>query len=148
MLKISKMVEDMDLQIEEYMTAVNVQTSEMVYIDLEEARALEDMEEGELSKDQMLLLDIYYGDGYVRIPSEHEIHEYNMMSNFVFSIDNDMINQRLSQAISGRGAFRRFKDTAIQLDVIDEWYKFRDDAYKEIAIEFCKENNIEYIDDL
>lgn len=138
----------MDLQIEEYMTAVNVQTSEMVYIDLEEARALEDMEEGELSKDQMLLLDIYYGDGYVRIPSEHEIHEYNMMSNFVFSIDNDMINQRLSQAISGRGAFRRFKDTAIQLDVIDEWYKFRDDAYKEIAIEFCKENNIEYIDDL
>ena len=138
----------MDLQIEEYMTAVNVQTSEMVYIDLEEARALEDMEEGELSKDQMLLLDIYYGDEYVRIPSEHEIHEYNMMSNFVFSIDNDMINQRLSQAISGRGAFRRFKDTAIQLDVIDEWYKFRDDAYKEIAIEFCKENNIEYIDDL
>ncbi len=118
MLKISKMVEDMDLQIEEYMTAVNVQTSEMVYIDLEEARALEDMEEGELSKDQMLLLDIYYGDGYVRIPSEHEIHEYNMMSNFVFSIDNDMINQRLSQAISGRGAFRRFKDTGINLEMM------------------------------
>lgn len=148
MLKISKLVEEMDLQMEEYMTVVNVQTSEIVYIDLEEARALEDMEEDELSKDQMLLLDIYYGDGYIGIPSKHEIHEYNMMSKFVFSMDDDRINQRLSQAISGRGAFRRFKDTAIQLDVIDEWYKFRDDAYKEIAIDFCKENTLEYIDDM
>ena len=148
MLKISKLVEEMDLQMEEYMTVVNVKTSEIVYIDLEEVRVLEDKEEDELSKDQMLLLDIYYGEGYVRIPSDYEIHEYNMMSNFVSGMDNDMINQRLSQAISGRGAFRRFKDTAIQLDVIDEWYKFRDNAYKEIAIDFCKENTLEYIDDL
>lgn len=148
MLKSSKLVEEMDMQTEEYMTVVNIKTNEIIYIDLEEARSLEDMEEDELSKEQNELLDIYYGDGYIRIPSGYDIHEYNMMRDFVFSIDNDMINQRLSNSISGRGAFRRFKDTAIQLDVIDDWYKFKDDAYKEIAIEFCKENNFEYIDDM
>lgn len=148
MLKLSKLVEEMDIQIEEYMTMVNTKTGEFVSIDLEEARSLEDMEEDELSKEQIKLLDIYYSDGYIRIPSGYDIHEYNMMRDFVFSIDNDMINQRLSNSISGRGAFRRFKDTAIQLDVIDEWYKFKDNAYKEIGVEFCKENNLEYVDDM
>jgi len=148
MLKLSKLVEEMDIQIEEYMTMVNTKTGEFVSIDLEEARSLEDMEEDELSEEQIKLLDIYYGDGYIRIPSGYDIHEYNIMRDFVFGIDNDMINQRLSNSISGRGAFRRFKDTAIQLGVIDEWYKFKDNAYKEIADEFCKENNLEYVDDM
>jgi len=148
MLKLSKLIEEMDMQTEEYMAVVNIKTSEIIFIDLEDVRSLEDMEEDELSKEQIKLLDIYYSDGYIRIPSGYDIHEYNMMRDFVFSIDNDMINQRLSNSISGRGAFRRFKDTAIQLDVIDEWYKFKDNAYKEIGVEFCKENNLEYVDDM
>ncbi|MBI9011586.1 MAG: hypothetical protein JEZ08_05090 [Clostridiales bacterium] len=148
MLKLSELVGEMDMQVEEYMTMVNIKTGEIVSIDLEEARVLDDMEEEELSKDQMELLDMYYGDGYVRIPSKHEIHEYHMMSDFVYHMNNDMIGQQLSQVISGRGAFRRFKDTAIQLDVIDEWYKFRDNAYKIIAVEFCKDNKLEYVDDM
>ena len=148
MLKLSKLIEEMDMQTEEYMAVVNIKTSEIIFIDLEDVRSLEDMEEDELSKEQIKLLDIYYSDGYIRIPSGYDIHEYNMMRDFVFSIDNDMINQRLSNSISGRGAFRRFKDTAIQLGVIDEWYKFKDNAYKEIADEFCKENNLEYVDDM
>lgn len=29
-------------------------------------------------------------------------------------------------------------------DIIDDWYKFRDKKNKEVAFEWCKENNIEF----
>ena len=32
----------------------------------------------------------------------------------------------------------------LQILVFDDWYKFRDERCKEIAINWCKENNIEF----
>jgi len=28
--------------------------------------------------------------------------------------------------------------------VIEEWYRYRDEAYEEIAVEWCEDNGIEY----
>ncbi|WP_153465478.1 UPF0158 family protein [Sediminibacillus terrae] len=53
---------------------------------------------------------------------------------------------KLLSVIKGRGAFRRFKDTIIDLDIRNEWFEFRDQAYREIAKEFCEKHDIEYID--
>ncbi|MEH7302773.1 UPF0158 family protein [Neobacillus drentensis] len=52
----------------------------------------------------------------------------------------------LLRAIKGKGAFRRFKDNIIDLGLEDQWYSYRSKCYKEIAIEWCRENNIEFID--
>ena len=30
------------------------------------------------------------------------------------------------------------------MDIIQDWYKFRDERYKEIAIDWCKQNELEY----
>ncbi|MHC4632348.1 MAG: UPF0158 family protein, partial [Planctomycetota bacterium] len=46
----------------------------------------------------------------------------------------------------GRGAFRRFNDAIRDYGIADDWYKYRDDALKEIAIEWCEENGIEFDD--
>ncbi|GHU68045.1 hypothetical protein FACS1894184_09110 [Clostridia bacterium] len=53
----------------------------------------------------------------------------------------------LAVAIQGKGAFRRFKDTMRYVGLEDEWYRFKDAAYKLKAIEWCDENEIPYIDD-
>ena len=45
-------------------------------------------------------------------------------------------------------AFRRFKDTVARFRIEDDWHKFRDAKFKELAIEWCEDNKIEYIDDL
>ncbi|WP_276662556.1 UPF0158 family protein [Syntrophomonas wolfei] len=51
----------------------------------------------------------------------------------------------LLYAIRGRGAFRRFKDKVQRLGIQQQWDKFREEAFKEIAIDWCEYNNIPYI---
>ena len=78
------------------------------------------------------------------LPTQHEINEYQIMVDFIETIDDVKLYNQLCIAINGPGAFRRFKDTCINFEIIEDWYKFRDKKYKEIAINWCKENNIDY----
>ena len=84
-------------------------------------------------------------DEYIGLPTKYYIDEYSMMEEFIETIDDGRLYNQLYIAISGKGAFRRFKDTCINFDIINDWYKFRDKKYKELAVEWCKKNNIEYI---
>lgn len=74
-----------------------------------------------------------------------EINEYKMMEDFIETIDNSEISNNLQRLIQGKGAFRRFKDYCIEIDIIQELYNFRDKRYKEIAISWCKQNELEYM---
>ena len=84
-------------------------------------------------------------DEYISLPTKYYIDEYSMMAEFIETIEDVRLYNQLYIAINGRGAFRRFKDTCINFDVIDDWYKFRDEKYKELATSWCKDNDIEYI---
>ena len=85
-------------------------------------------------------------DSYVSLPDQYDIHEYQMMVDFVRTIEDERTQDLLFNALHGKGAFRRFKDTAHQLEVIKDWYEYRYNQYKRIAIEWCEENNIEYFE--
>ena len=109
-----------------------------------------------LEKDEILLSNIgEYGDltedeideifeESIILPTQYEINEYKMMEDFIEIIDNSEIRNNLQRLIQGKGAFRRFKDYCIEMDIIQDWYKYRDKEYKEIAIEWCKQNELEY----
>ncbi|WP_425429451.1 hypothetical protein [Desulfoscipio geothermicus] len=47
-------------------------------------------------------------------------------------------------SIKGSGAFRRFKDNIHRYQIAKNWYKYRDEAIKRIAIEWCEGNGIRY----
>ena len=78
------------------------------------------------------------------LQTQHEINEYQIMVDFIETIDNLEIKNNLQRLIYGKGAFRRFKDYCVEMNIIQEWYKYRDEQYKEIAIEWCKQNELEY----
>ena len=80
----------------------------------------------------------------ITLPTKYDIHEYSMMEDFIETIEDVKLYNQLCISINGTGAFRRFKDTCINFEIIDDWYKFRDEKYREIAINWCKENNIEF----
>ena len=80
----------------------------------------------------------------IMLPSKYEIHEYSMMEDFIETIDDVKLYNQLCIAITGPGSFRRFKDTCINFEIIEDWYKFRNKKYREIAINWWKENNIDY----
>lgn len=78
------------------------------------------------------------------LPTRYDINEYKMMEDFTNNIEDIRLQNGLYISLNGRGAFRRFKDTCINYDIINDWYKFRDEKYKEIAINWCKSNNIKF----
>lgn len=80
----------------------------------------------------------------IMLPTRYDINEYEMMKDFTETIEDTRLQNQLYISLNGSGAFRRFKDTCINFDIINDWYKFRDERYKEIAINWCKENNIEF----
>ena len=81
-------------------------------------------------------------DDYVPLPSRYDIHEYAIMEDFCHSVAKPKIADDLFRSISGRGAFRRFKDAIRRHGIENDWYRFKDEAYKEIALEWCEENGI------
>ena len=78
------------------------------------------------------------------LPTRYDINEYEMMEDFAETIEDTRLQNQLYISLNGRGVFRRFKDTCINFDIIDDWYNYRDQKYKELAINWCKENNIKF----
>ena len=81
--------------------------------------------------------------GFYRLPTQWELRDYDTMESFVDALSGPA-QERLSTAISGRGAFRRFKGEVRRLGLEEQWYAWHDDAYRRKAIEWCEENGIEY----
>ena len=50
----------------------------------------------------------------------------------------------LISQVNGRGAFKRFRIAIDTYSLTEKWYKFRDEKYKEIAINWCEDNHIKY----
>lgn len=86
-------------------------------------------------------------NNYISIPNRSDLDEYSLMEEFIFSLEDEKKINQLSLAIKGRGAFRRFKDVASEIGVINEWYVFRDKHFKKIAIDWCNDNKLQYVDD-
>ena len=76
--------------------------------------------------------------GFYQLPSQFDIDDYRTMERFISTLTGREAD-RLSRAIAGRGAFRRFKDEVIELGLSDQ-----DDAHRSIAIRWCEENDLEW----
>ena len=86
-------------------------------------------------------------DVSIPLPSQREINEYSMMEEFAENIEDEQKQYVLNGALNGTGAFRRFKGCIYDLDLENDWFKFRDKKYKDIAINWCQDNDLDYIDD-
>lgn len=81
--------------------------------------------------------------GFYRLPDQRDIDDYRTMEEFISGLSGSAAD-KLSRAISGRGAFRRFKDTVHSLGLSDQWYSFEEDSHKHIAIRWCEEHGLEW----
>lgn len=70
------------------------------------------------------------------------------MEQFIETIGDRRIAEQLDRAIRGSGAFRRFKDALNRLCLEQEWYRYRENAMKDFAIEWAEDNDVPFIDDL
>ncbi len=149
-VKLNDIIEGMECQSDESQSYLDKRTGTLVSISDEEMQAAEDNEPIEdFPEWQQDLIKIAKeilqetGD-YIGLPSKFDIHEYSIMERFCLSLDDPEISDTLYSLIKGSGAFRRFKDALYEYNLSDEWYKYRDSRLKEIVIEWCEENGIEF----
>lgn len=86
-------------------------------------------------------------DDLIRLPTQWDIHEYEIMSDFCDTLDSGTVQDALLIAIKGAGAFRRFKDAIHTFGVAEKWYRYRQMRFKTIATEWCQVHELAFIDD-
>ncbi len=152
MIKLQTIVDELGIQPDDGKTYLNRQTGEVVYISDHEMSAAEEEVEIEDFKDWeqeniRRAIEILETDRYVELPSKHDIHEWSIMRNFCNSVSNVRIQQELLTNVHGKGAFRHFEDSVNRHGIKQQWYRFRDDALRQIAKDWLEENEIAYEDD-
>jgi hypothetical protein len=155
-VKLSDIVNSISFQTDESSYYLNRETGDIIHVMNQEFRAAEEEDDSSkelygLEDEQIEIANDILADElqqkYIALPDKFDIHEYNIMERFCLSIEDEDISDSLYRAIKGRGAFRRFKDAIYRYGVADDWYKYRDNAMKSIAIDWCEEKGIEYIED-
>jgi hypothetical protein len=129
---------------------LNVETGEVEEVStqmLSMAEETGEEEEPELSDDDRDEFDlatkiVSSPENFLSLPDEDDIHEWSIMEKFAESVKSGRIREELLRALHGRGAYRRFKDAVARHDLQSDWYEFRDEALKQIVIEWCEGNNL------
>lgn len=102
-----------------------------------------DEEEQELAD----LIDAEWNVRFFGLPSKYDIHEYSIMEDFIWSLPEGHMQDVLENAIRGKGAFRRFRDSIIRYGVEQDWYDFQIEAYRKLAVEWCENRKFVCVDD-
>jgi hypothetical protein len=149
---------------------LDLETGEVVMTTREERRLLEDIyeqygdsETGEVDWPTILpkldipdwqketlpvadLVEAGFGKRYIAIPQVESYEGYNEMVAFIGTVSNPRLQARLERAISGRGAFRYFKDVLLDYPQERErWFQFRDERMHQRVLEWLEEEGIEPI---
>ncbi|RKQ34766.1 UPF0158 family protein [Oceanobacillus halophilus] len=151
-VKLDDIIEGMEFQSDESLRLLNIKTGKVIFIDRYFLTQAEDGEPFDHMNDWMqeqmeIAYDVAkYVENYRELPTSFEINEYEIMEDFCYEVKSNGKRDRLLRAINGRGAFRRFKNTAIKLELIEDWYDYRDERYKQIAIAYCKGLGLNYVE--
>lgn len=148
-VRLKDIVDEMDSFGDEYRSFLNIQTGELITFSGEELGAAEDGESlDDFPEWQRELIqkasEVFSTDDYCELPSKFDIHEYSIMERFCYTVEDDELNRRLLNSIRGRGAFRYFKDTIHEYGIADDWFRYRDQAFRDIAMDWLEANNIAY----
>jgi len=83
-------------------------------------------------------------DDFLKIEPIPSREQYRIMERFITTVPYPALAERLSDAIVGKGAFRRFKDCIAQHpDERKRWFSFRDVLVHQYILDWSKANHIE-----
>jgi hypothetical protein len=89
-------------------------------------------------------IDVEDDDRYEPLPERETRDNYDLMRDFIATLTDRRLADRLSDAITGSGAFGRFKRTlAAHPEAEADWFKFRSDALHRDAIDWLESIGIQ-----
>jgi hypothetical protein len=148
-VKLKGIIEEIEIQSEENSSYLNKRTGEVFTIGMEEMAAAEEelpLEDFERWQQEVILKakEILDAEDYIPLPSKFDINDWEIMERFCDSVADPALGKMLNSAIRGGGAFRRFKEMISEYELVNQWYEYREEALREILIDWCENNGIDY----
>jgi len=142
-------IDEMEMSSDDATSYINRKTGELITVTDEMFSLAEDPDEEEDAPEwqkEMLpkVREVAASEEFIPLPSKFDIHEWSIMERFALSFADGDVRDELEAALHGRGAFGRFKDALHRRGIADAWYRFRDTALEEIAVEFLEAHGIEF----
>ncbi|WP_338207717.1 UPF0158 family protein [Lactiplantibacillus paraxiangfangensis] len=134
-VKLDNVIEAVEMASDEVHYYYNKMTGEVTMVMAYEDDEDSDSDESETNLDQ-----------YLNLPSKYDVNDYHIMKAFIWQLPDGEQKVQLERSISGRGAFRYFRDQLADFGMTDQWYQFRDTTYRDIAIEWCQNNQIMFVE--
>src|SRR3990167_7927988 len=145
-IKIRDLIEAIESHSDELQSVIHLKSGKICLISEEAVNIAEEDDDDypEWQKEDIEIAKHYFENesDYLSLPTQHDVNEYRIMEDYASSLEDEKIAGQLLISLRGKGAFSRFKDSVILLGIDKEWYKFRDERYKQFAIEWCKDNEI------
>lgn len=153
-VKIQKIVDELQMRFMDTVVYYNKITGEILNVQDDDFRIVEEdnFENSienypEWQREHLKeVYDLLYNDidNYIALPNNFDIKDSDIMKEFIETISDSNKKYQLGNCMWQKGMYRKFKDKLIYIGLEKEYYKFYDEKLKEIAIEWCKENNLEY----
>lgn len=150
---IEDIVDKMEEASDEWRAYLNINTGEIVDAGIEYLGLAENSEDDDIVNNMVDWEKEFYEaaleiienwNQYIKIPTQFDINEYSMMEEFIETVENSRKSSILYKAISGKGAFRRFKDAVCDLGLEKCWLAYRNTAYCKIAQQWCEDSKVQY----
>lgn len=150
-VSLQAVVDQMDVISDDIVAYINRRSGELVILSTEDISLAEENGNSCSIPDwQRDLVDqaerALSNDDYLELPDKFEINEYSIMERYSYTIEDEQIRLALLAAINGKGAFRRFKDKLHEHGINEDWFKFRANAFKQIAADFLLDQGIPFVD--
>lgn len=136
-LKLEELIDMFDdIPYYEYI-AYDKKENNFIFIDLR----IMSMDEYEKITDK---IDADEEERYYYLPSSYVFHNSEVIEEYINEVKNEDIQDELEDVFYGKERYRRFREILRKYRMEDDYKKFREEYLKNMAVEWCKENNIEY----
>ena len=80
---------------------------------------------------------------YIPVPRQYDIDEYFMIEEFIYELQEGREQDILERAVRGKDASDKFMEKLYDLGLEERWRRYREDACKKVAREWCGRYKIE-----
>jgi hypothetical protein len=146
--RLQDIVDALEMQFDESLSFFDRDTGQVETLSSELLSAAEEGEHNEdlaLSDEEWELAKLIVAskDRFLELPTKFDVHEWAIMEEFAHSVKSAAIREDLLHAIHGAGAFRNFKYFVRRHGIEKTWFQFRTEALRQIALDWCEENQIQ-----
>jgi hypothetical protein len=128
---IKTIADEMDIQSEEMETYLDLETGETIMIiDEIYVGVMEDQPSKEEMEDNP--------ERYRLIPAISSREGWQFMADFADKVADRSLHSQFANALNRKGAFRNFRDVLDEVDLLEEWYAYKNGRLLERAEEWLR----------